>query len=122
LDPTYAQTNHALTTHRNLLKLQATYAEGPPPYFQCMAKPPGVQWFGSLAPHQTITWFTWGWSAHAHVFWTIMPLTMCPGAPQLTWNVKVERANAIQCTYWIAVTNLTDDPVKFEGRYDVLSW
>jgi hypothetical protein len=121
-DPNYASTNSDLTFYRNTLKLQSASPEGPPPYFACMVKPPGVQWFGSLAPHQTNTWFTWGWGAHWHVFWTIMSLTMCPGAAQLTWKVKVERANANQCTYWIEVTNLTGDPVKFEGRYDVLSW
>jgi len=50
-----------------------------------------------------------------------MPSTVCPGAPQLTWAVEIERANATQCTYWITVSNnLTADPVKFEGRYNIL--
>jgi len=49
-----------------------------------------------------------------------MPLTPCPGGPQLTWDVSVERANSTQCTYWITVKNLTSDPVKFEGRYNIL--
>jgi hypothetical protein len=49
-----------------------------------------------------------------------MPITHCPGKPQLTWTVEVERANATQCTYWITVRNLTGDPVRFEGRYNVL--
>lgn len=121
-DPTYTQTNFDLQTYRNLLKLRSAGPDGPPPYFQCMPKPAGVQWFGSVAPNQSHTWFTWGWGASWHVLWTVMPLTMCPGAPQLTWKVQVERANAGQCTYWITVTNLTSDPVKFEGRYNVLSW
>jgi len=119
-DPTYTKTNQVLTTYRNLLKLRSAQANGPPPYFACMTKPAGVQWFGSIGPTQTHTWFTWGWAASLHVFWTIMPLTQCPGAPQLRWRVRVERASASQCTYWIAVTNLTSDTVKFEGRYDVL--
>jgi len=51
---------------------------------------------------------------------SIMPLTPCPGGPQLTWDVSVERANATQCTYWITVKNLTSDSVKFEGRYNIL--
>ena len=42
------------------------------------------------------------------------------GRPQLTWTVEIERANATQCTYWITVSNLTADPVKFEGRYNIL--
>lgn len=121
-DPTYAKTNAVLTTYRNNLKLRSVSPDGPPPYFACMTKPLGVQWFGSLAPNQTKSWFTWGWGAKWHVFWTIMPLTPCPGAPQLKWKVRVERASATQGTYWIRVTNLTGDPVKFEGRYNVLSW
>ena len=121
-DPTYTTTNADLANYRNQLKLRSAAPGGPPPYFACMTKPPGVQWFGSLAPYQTTSWFTWGWGAKWHVFWTVMPLTQCPGAPQLTWKVRVERASATQCTYWIKVTNLTGDPVKFEGRYNVLSW
>jgi len=121
-DPTYVQTNAVLATYRNSLKLRSVTPDGPPPYFACMTKPPKVQWFGSLAANQTKSWFTWGWGAKWHVFWTMMPLTPCPGAPQLRWKVRVERANATQCTYWIRVTNLTGDPLKFEGRYDVLSW
>lgn len=121
-DPTYTQTNTVLTTYRNQLKLRSVGPDGPPPYFACMTQPGGVQWRGSLAGHQTQSWFTWGWGAAWKVLWTIMPLTICPGGNQLSWDVKVERANATQCTYWITVTNLTGDPVKFEGRFDVLSW
>jgi hypothetical protein len=55
------------------------------------------------------------------MFWTVMPITPCPGGPQLTWRVQVERANATQATYWISVTNLTSSTVRFEGRYDVFS-
>jgi hypothetical protein len=121
-DPNYIETNKVLTKYRNELKLRSALPDGPPPYFACMTKPWGVQWFGSLAPQETKTWFTWGWGAAWKVLWTIMPLTPCPGANQVKWNVRVERANATQCTYWISVTNLTGDPVKFEGRFDVLSW
>ena len=121
-DPTYAKTNGVLVTYRDQLKLRSAGSAGPPPYFACMTKPAGVQWFGSVDPNQSKTWFTWGWGAAWKVLWTIMPLTQCPGAGQLKWNVRVERANANQCTYWITVTNLTGDSVKFEGRYDVLSW
>ncbi len=120
-DPTYTQTNNVLTTYRNTLKLRSASASGPPPYANCMTRPTGVQWFGAIAGNATQRWFTFGWPAAWHVIWTIMPLTHCPGGPQLTWSVQVERASATQCTYWIAVRNLTADPVKFEGRYDVLS-
>jgi len=121
-DPTYAQTNTDLATYRNKLKLRSAGPDGPPPYFACMTRPRGVQWFGSIGPNASRRWFTWGWGAKWHVLWTIMPLTPCPGGPQLSWSVAVERASATQCTYWITVKNLTSDPVKFEGRYDVLSW
>ena len=50
-----------------------------------------------------------------------MPTTVRPGAPQVSWNVQVERASAEFVTYWITVTNLTASPVDFEGRYCVLS-
>jgi hypothetical protein len=120
LDPGYTQTQIVLTNYRNILKLRSAGAGGPPPYFACMTQPPGVQWFGSVDPNASHTWFTWGWPAAWHVVWTIMPVTICPGAPQLAWKVQVERANATQCTYWITVTNLTGDPVKFEGRYNIL--
>jgi Glutaminase len=121
-DPTYVNTNADLATYRDLLKLRSAGPDGPPPYFACMTKPGGVQWFGSIGPNATQVWFTWGWGAKWHVLWTVMPLTPCPGGPQLSWSVAVERASGTQCTYWITVKNLTSDPVKFEGRYDVLSW
>lgn len=120
-DPSYTQTNADLTTYRNALKIRSAN-HGPPPYFACMTKPPRTQWFGTIPGNATHRWYTWGWGAPWHVVWNIMPLTPCPGGPQLTWNVEVERASAGQCTHWITVTNHTSDPVRFEGRYDVLSW
>jgi hypothetical protein len=39
----------------------------------------------------------------------------------VTWATQVERASAEYATYWISVTNLTADPVTFEGRYCILS-
>jgi hypothetical protein len=120
-DNNYQQTQQVLNTYRNDLKLRSAGADGPPPYFTCLAQPPGVQWRGQIGPNATQHWFTWGWPAAKHVLWNIMPLTTCPGGPQLTWSVQVERSNALQSTYWITVTNLTSDPVKFEGRYDVLN-
>ena len=120
-DPTYAQTNTVLATYRNALKLRSVSSNGPPPYTNCMVKPPRTQWFGSIAGHQTQQWFTWGWPAARHVIWTVMPLTPCPGGAQMTWDVAVERSDATHCTYWITVKNLSADPIKFEGRFDVLS-
>jgi hypothetical protein len=50
-----------------------------------------------------------------------MPITPVPGAPELGWDVAVERANATKSTHWITVRNLTGNSVKFEGRFAVLS-
>jgi Glutaminase len=119
-DPTYSQTNTVLDTYRNQLKLRVA-SHGPPPYPACIARPPGTQWIGVIPGNGTQHWFTWGWPAAWHVFWTIMPLTACPGVTQLSWTTQVERATGSQCTHWITVRNLSGDPVTFAGRYDVLS-
>lgn len=119
-DPTYGQTNSVLTTYRARLQVRSA-SDGPPPYPQCQTRPPRVQFFGSIEAAATRKWFTFGWPAAWHVVWTIMPTSICPGAPQLSWSVAVERANSTQCTYWITVKNLTSRPVRFEGRYDVLA-
>jgi hypothetical protein len=81
----------------------------------------GVQWVGNLAAHASARWFTFNWPATWHVIWTVMPTNTRPGSPQVTWNVQVERASAEYVTYWITVTNLTPDPLTFEGRYAILS-
>jgi hypothetical protein len=121
-DPTYSQTAIDLDTYRLQLRLRSAGNDGPPPYFTCMVKPPGTQWFGTIPGYGVQRWFTYGWSATSHVLWTIMPLTSCPGGPQLTWWVQVERASAAQATHWITVRNVTPDILRFEGRYDVLRW
>ena len=50
-----------------------------------------------------------------------MPTGVKVGAPQVSWTVQVERADAEYVTYWIAVRNLTNAPLSFEGRYAILS-
>jgi hypothetical protein len=81
----------------------------------------GVQFTGSLAPSQTARWFTFNWPQAWHVVWTVVPVTPKPGAPELQWNVQVERASAANVTYWINVTNLSNSAINFEGRYAVLN-
>jgi hypothetical protein len=81
----------------------------------------GTQWNGSLAGNQTQRWFTFGWPAVWHMVWTVMPTSVRPGSPQVTWTTGVERASTEYATYWIQVTNLTPDPLTFEGRFAVLS-
>jgi len=120
-DPAYTQTNNVLTTYRNALRVRSVGPSGPPPYPNCIPGRPGVQFIGLVAGGATQRWFTFNWPANWHVLWTIMPLTTCSGAPQLKWTTQVERASPTAVTYWIVVTNLTSNAVRFEGRYDILS-
>lgn len=82
----------------------------------------GAQFTGSVAGNGSKRWFTFNWPATWHVVWTVMPTSVRPGAPQVTWTTRVERASAEFVTYWITVTNLTPDPVNVEGRYAILSY
>jgi hypothetical protein len=120
-DTSYSQTKTDLDHYRDTLKLLTAEPGGPPPYSHCMVRPSGTQWFGLIEGNQTQLWFSWGWPAGMHVQWHVMPLTPCPGAPQLSWDVQVERANATDTTYWISVTNLSADRVRFAGRYNFLT-
>jgi hypothetical protein len=81
----------------------------------------GTQWTGTIAGGSTQRWFTWGWPAAWHVVWYLMATSPQPGAPELDWDVAIERASGSQCTYWITVRNLTGAVVTFEGRFAVLS-
>ena len=121
-DPAYTQTNTVLATYRNMLRLRAVSAVGPPPYPNCIPGRAGLQFVGVIPGGATQRWYTFNWPATWHVVWTIMPLTTCSGAAQLTWKTQVERASGTYATYWIVVTNLTSNAVRFEGRYDILSY
>ena len=79
----------------------------------------GVQFTGTLTPNQTQRWFTFNWNPASHVVWYMMP-TSPQSAPEVSWSVAVQRADATHCTYWITVTNLTATTVTFEGRYAIL--
>jgi hypothetical protein len=80
----------------------------------------GVQFNGTVAANATNCWFTFNWPAYWHVVWTVVPTSPRPGAPQIGFQVKHERASDGFITYWICVTNLTGVPVNIEGRYGVL--
>ena len=80
----------------------------------------GVQWTGTVAANSSARWFTFNWPEWERVEWRMLPTVPRPGAAQLTWNVAIERASGNYLTYWITVTNLTNQPVTFEGRYCVL--
>jgi hypothetical protein len=80
----------------------------------------GVQFTGTLTPHQSHQWFTSNWPASSYIVWTVVP-TSVQTTPEITWSVAVERQDAAHCTYWITVTNLTAATVNFEGRYAILN-
>ena len=82
----------------------------------------GVQFRGTVPAKQTRRWFTFRWPAHWHVVWTVVPTTPRRGAPQIKWNVQVERATDRYITYWISITNVSSSSVDIEARYAVLGW
>lgn len=82
----------------------------------------GVQFTRSIPAGTTRRFFTHSWPAHWHVVWTVAPTSPQRGAPQIEWNVQVERASDQHITYFISITNLTQIPVNIEGRYAVLGW
>lgn len=82
----------------------------------------GVQFTGLIPAGATRRWFTYGWPAHWHVLWTVVPTRPRPGAPQISSSVQVERASDRAITYWISITNHTPDEVNIEARYAVLGW
>ena len=81
----------------------------------------GVQFVGSVPAHGAARWFTFGWPAAWNVIWTLVPTTPVVGAPQIEWDVAVERASATDITYWITVRNLTGSAVNIEGRFAVMN-
>lgn len=82
----------------------------------------GVQFTGSVPANSTRRWFTHSWPEHLHVLWNVVPVSPKPGAPQIDFNVQVERASDRFITYWISVTNLTGTEVQIEARYAVQGW
>jgi hypothetical protein len=79
----------------------------------------GTQFTGSVAANSSHRWFTFGWPAGWEVIWTVVPTTPVTGAPQLAWNVAVERASAADITYWITISNLTGAQIDIEARYAI---
>lgn len=81
----------------------------------------GTQFTGTVAAGQTRRWFTHSWPADWHVVWHVVPTSPRSGAPQIEWDVEVERASSSHITYWITVKNLSLERVNIEGRYAVLN-
>lgn len=81
----------------------------------------GVQFTGTVAAGQTQRWFTFNWPAQWHVLWTVVPTSPKSGAPQIDWDVEVERASSEYLTYWISIRNVSSQEVNIEGRYTILN-
>ena len=97
----------------NLRQMIANIAPVPAPWV-------GVQFRGTVPAGQTRRWFTFNWPAHWHVLWTVVPTTPQPGAPQIKWQVHVERATDGFITYCINITNISTAACDIEARYGVL--
>ena len=81
----------------------------------------GVQFSGNVAAGSTHRWFTYGWPPAWHVVWTVVPTTPNPGAPQIEWDVEVQRASSTAITYWISIRNVSSSAVDIEARYEVMN-
>lgn len=81
----------------------------------------GTQFSGTIGAAATKRWFTHSWSPAWHVVWTIVPITPNPGAPQIEWDVAVQRSSPTGVTYWITIRNLSASAVDVEARYEVLN-
>jgi hypothetical protein len=81
----------------------------------------GTQFSGTIAAGATQKWFTHSWPPDWHVVWTVVPTTAQPSAPQIDWDVEVQRASPTAITYWITIRNLSGAPVSIEARYEVMN-
>jgi hypothetical protein len=81
----------------------------------------GVQFTGTVPANQSRRWFTFNWPAEWHVTWNVVPTSPRVGAPQVDWDVEVERASSTHITYWISIRNATNQDVNIETRYAVLT-
>jgi hypothetical protein len=80
----------------------------------------GVQFTGAVPARSIGRWFTHSWPAEWNVVWTVVPTTPAAGAPQIAWDVEVQRSSPTALTYWIEVKNLTAASVGVEGRFAIL--
>lgn len=87
----------------------------------------GTQFTGTVAAGATQTWFTHSWPSHWFVLWNTVPTApVVDGPAQIELRVRTsrqaDRANARLVKYHLSVRNLTNTPVTFEARYEVLGW
>ena len=79
----------------------------------------GTQFTGSVAASSSKRWFTFNWPAAWNVIWTVVSTSPVVGAPQVEWDVAVERATRTNITYWITIRNVTSRPVNIEARFAI---
>lgn len=81
----------------------------------------GVQFRGTIPAGGTQRWFTFNWPQAWHTVWYVVPTSPRVGAPQIEWDVQVERASTDYITYWIIIRNVGPAAADFEARYAVLN-
>ena len=81
----------------------------------------GVQFTGSVPGGSSKRWFTFNWPQAWDVVWTVVSTSPVVGAPQVEWDVGVERASTTAITYWITIRNLTSSAVNIEARYAIMN-
>ena len=81
----------------------------------------GVQFTGTIPAGRTYRWFTYNWPQQWHVVWHVVPTSLRRGAPQIDWDVEVERMSSKYIAYWITIKNLTPASVNIEARYAILN-
>jgi hypothetical protein len=80
----------------------------------------GIQFSGTVGGGGTKRWFTYNWRPERHVIWTVVPTSPNAGAPQLEWDVAVQRASPTALTYWITIRNLSAAEITVEARYTIV--
>ena len=81
----------------------------------------GTQFTGSVPAFTSARWFTFNWPATWHVIWTVVSTSPVIGAPQVEWDVAVERASTANITYWITIRNVTGSPINIEAHYAIVN-
>jgi hypothetical protein len=81
----------------------------------------GTQFTGSVPAGSSKRWFTFAWPATWHVVWTVVCTSPRVGAPQVEWDVAVERASSTDITYWITIRNVIGSPIDIEARFAIMN-
>jgi len=81
----------------------------------------GTQFTGSVPAFSTRRWFTFAWPVSWHVIWSVISTSPVVGAPQVEWDVAVERASTTDITYWITIRNVTGSDINIEAHYAIMN-